>query len=138
VDRSIDVRPVVIVGLGRFGGALARDLADRGIDVQGVDIDRRVVADAATRLRRAVVADGTRRQDLAVLELSRCRAAVVAVGSDLEATWLTTSQLADHRVRDIWAVASRLRHASVLRQLGAHHVIGRTQPVSAVAARIAT
>ena len=48
---------------------------------------------------------------------------VVAIGSDLEDSILTASNLVELGVGDIWAKADSDAHARILRQLGVHHVI---------------
>ena len=53
-------RRVVVLGLGRFGAALAQELVRRGTDVLGIDSDPALVQDYADDLTHAAVADTTR------------------------------------------------------------------------------
>lgn len=129
-----DVRPVAVLGLGRFGGSLARTLAARGITVLGVDSDPRVVARYADDLSRAVVADTTDEQVLHDLAVAGYQHAVVGIGAAMESSILTTALVADLGIGHIWAKAITQRHAHILRRVGAHHVVS---PEHAMGERVA-
>ena len=53
---------VVVIGLGRFGQALALELAESGVDVLGIDTDETIVQDLNGRLTQVVRADATREE----------------------------------------------------------------------------
>lgn len=114
---------VVVVGLGRFGEAVARELERRGTAVLGIDTDQRIVDRLADDLTRVAVADATDPTALAQLGVPEYSHAVVAIGARLEASVLTTLQLADFGLPQIWAKAATRRHARILRRTGAHHVV---------------
>jgi trk system potassium uptake protein TrkA len=48
---------------------------------------------------------------------------IVAIGSDIEASVLTTTILADFGVPQIWAKAISPAHGRILERIGAHHVV---------------
>ena len=56
------MRSVVVLGLGRFGSALAVELTCLGVEVLGVDQDETVVQDHDGRLTHVVRADITREE----------------------------------------------------------------------------
>lgn len=115
--------PVVVLGLGRFGTALALELVRRGTEVLGIDNRAGVVQRMAGSLGHVVEADSTdvdAMRDLGVGEFSR---AVVAIGTDQEASILTTAVLADLGIERIWAKALSAQHAKILERVGAHHVV---------------
>lgn len=124
---------VVVLGLGRFGGSLAGELARRGWDVLGIDRDERIVQDASEDLTHVVTADCTDIEALRQLGVQEFRRAVVGMGH-LEASVLTTSLLAELQVPNIWAKAVSQRHARILERVGAHHV---TQPEHDMGYRVA-
>jgi trk system potassium uptake protein TrkA len=49
--------------------------------------------------------------------------AIVAIGSDLEASILTTAALDELGVPAIWAKAVSQQHGRILQRVGAHHVV---------------
>jgi trk system potassium uptake protein TrkA len=113
---------VVVVGLGRFGRSLARELVAHGTDVLGIDSDSRIVQRLAEDLTATAVADTTDREVLQQLGVHRYPHAVVCIG-DLESSILTTSLLADFHVPQIWAKATSQQHRRILQRVGAHHVV---------------
>ena len=114
---------MLVIGLGRFGSALAETLVDLGHEVLGVDADPRIVQDLTDRLTHVVEADSTDSEAMRQLGAGEFGRAVVGIGTDLEASLLTTSVLVDLKVPDIWAKAITVAHGRILERVGAHHVI---------------
>ncbi|WP_432536451.1 potassium channel family protein [Kineococcus arenarius] len=115
--------PVAVIGLGRFGRALALELARGGTEVLGVDVDPRLVQSLAGQLEQVVVADASDVEALREIGIAGFTRAVVAIGSDMQASIITTSLLSDLEVDDIWAKALSDQQARILRRVGAHHVV---------------
>jgi trk system potassium uptake protein TrkA len=113
----------IVIGLGRFGGALAEDLVLHGHDVLGVDLDPKLVQAHADRLTHVVELDSTDREALEQVGAREFGTAVVAIGTDLEASILTTSVLVDLGVRNIVAKAISEPHGRILDRIGAHRVV---------------
>lgn len=116
-------KPVLVVGLGRFGGAVARTLTNMGSEVLGIDSDPHLVQDFAADLTKVVEADCTDGDILRQLGVADFEAAVVAIGTDIEASVLTVLALADIGLTNIWAKASNANHARILERIGATHVV---------------
>ncbi|MFL2001123.1 MULTISPECIES: potassium channel family protein [unclassified Microbacterium] len=114
---------VVVIGLGRFGGALATELARSGTEVLGIDADEDIVQSLNGVLTHVVRADSTRQVALDQLGVADFDRVVVGIGSDIEASILTASLLKRMGVRSIWAKAISEQHGLILEQLGIEHVI---------------
>ncbi|WP_109471925.1 potassium channel family protein [Ornithinimicrobium cavernae] len=122
--RKHTTKPVVlIVGLGRFGSAVAESLVNQGIEVMAVDEDLEHVQRFASDFTHTVQADGTDGVAMRQLGVEQFDRAVVAIGSDIEASVLTTITLVEAGVREIWAKAITRKHGKILSSIGAHHVI---------------
>lgn len=119
--KSPITTPVVVIGLGRFGSSLANELLDHGVEVLGIDMDEKNLR--GVDLTEAVLADSTDPEALRQLGVEEIERAVVAIGSDLEASILTASNIVELGVKDIWAKADSEAHARILSQIGVHHVI---------------
>lgn len=114
---------VVVIGLGRFGGAVAESLVRLGHDVLAIDQDGDLVQAWSERLTHVVQADTTDSETLRRLGVQEFGRAVVGIGTDLEASVLTVLALAELGVRDIWAKALGPKHGRILERTGAHHVV---------------
>jgi trk system potassium uptake protein TrkA len=115
--------PVAVIGLGRFGTALALELARGGTEVLAVDHRPDVVQKLAGQLGQVIVADSTDPDALTEIGIADFSRVVVAIGNDLEASILTTALLAELEIRDIWAKAINRQQATILERVGAHHVV---------------
>ena len=114
---------VVVIGLGRFGGSLALELEAQGTEVLGIDANEETVQSYNGRLTHVVRADSTKEEVLRQLSVHEFDRAVVGIGSDIEASILTTSRLLTFKKPQIWAKAISEPHAEILNQLGVDHVI---------------
>lgn len=113
----------LVIGLGRFGGGLAETLMSLGHDVLGVDSDPKIVQSYRDRLTHAVEADSTDSEALRQIGAADFGTAVVAIGTDVEASILTTSALADLGVERIVAKAVTEPHGRILERVGASKVV---------------
>jgi trk system potassium uptake protein TrkA len=114
---------IAVLGLGRFGGSLALELIRQGWEVIGVDADARQVQSYADELTHTAVADTTDEQALRQLGVHELKNVVVAIGTDVQASIMTASLLTDLRVPHVLAKALSRQHATILRRVGAHHVV---------------
>ena len=113
----------LVLGLGRFGGALATTLVDVGHEVLGVDADAKRVQLYRDLLTHVVEADTTSVAALRQLGAGDFQTAVVSIGTDIEASILTTAALVDLGVPRIVAKAVSEAHGKILQRVGAHRVV---------------
>jgi len=114
---------IVVIGLGRFGSALAHTLVDMGYEVLGVDFDEEIVQDHAGSLTHVMQADTTNERALRQIGAADAVTAVVCIGTDIESSVLTTTALVDLGVRNVWAKAITTAHGRILQRVGAHRVV---------------
>jgi trk system potassium uptake protein TrkA len=114
---------VVVIGLGRFGGAVAESLINLGHEVLGIDSDEHIVQDWGDRLTHVVEADATDTDAMRQLGIQDFSRAVVGIGTNLETSVLTVLTLTEIGVTEIWAKATSVKHGKILSQVGARHVI---------------
>lgn len=115
--------PTLVIGLGRFGRALAETLADLGHDVLGVDTSSRIVQSCSLTLTHVVQADATDAEALRQIGATDFQRAVVAIGTDVQASILATYALVDLEIPRIWAKAITAEHGAILERVGAHKVV---------------
>jgi len=114
---------VAVIGLGRFGSALAEELMNEGTEVLGIDSREEVVQSLNGVLTQVVRADSTKEEALRQLAVHEFDRVVVAIGNDVQASILTTSLLLRFKIPVIWAKAVSDPHGQILEQLGVEHVI---------------
>jgi len=114
---------VFVIGLGRFGVAVATTLMELDVDVMAIDTDPKLVDRWADRLTHVRIADGTSSEALKQLGVTDFDAAVVAIGTGIESSILTTAALVDLKVEKVWAKAITNEHGRILERVGAHHVV---------------
>jgi trk system potassium uptake protein len=114
---------IIVLGLGRFGAAFAREAHRLGCDLVAADCDAARVAELADELPHCVQADATNAKALEALGVRDARLVLVATAGDIEASILTVATLAQMQVGTIWAKATTDRHRKILEKVGAHRVI---------------
>ncbi len=112
----------MVIGLGRFGEAVAAALDHMDKEVLAVETNRRIVQHF-TGLIPIIEADATDADALEQAGAADFSSVVVGVGSALEASVLITGNLVDLGVKSIWAKAISPEHGRILKRIGAHHVI---------------
>lgn len=113
----------LVAGLGRFGQKLALDLIALGAEVLGIDSSEERVAEVADRLTHSAVANTTEVKVVEKLGVSDFDAAICAIGSDLEASLMTTLLLKENGAKMLVAKATTELHGTILTRIGADRVI---------------
>ncbi|MFC4334830.1 potassium channel family protein [Salininema proteolyticum] len=129
-----DEDAVAVIGLGRFGSAVAHSLTRLGHEVLAMDERPEVVQRWSDTLDHVVQADATDSTVLKQLGLGEFDHVVVAIGTDIEASVLTVLACEEAGVNEIWAKAITAKHGQILHRVGAHHVV---YPEAAMGERVA-
>lgn len=116
------IHSTLVIGLGRFGSAVAITLDRIGREVLAVESDPRLVEQWSGRIP-IVEADAANPEALEQLGAAEFHTAVVGVATSLEASVLITGNLVDVGTEQIWAKAISAEHGRILRRIGAHHVV---------------
>lgn len=117
------MKSCLVVGLGRFGAQVARELCRLGCEVLAVDTDSDLVSQIANDVTHAVVADGQDKEVLRALGAKEFDCAVVAIGDDLASSVMITMNLKELGVPQIICKAYGQTHRRVLEKLGADRVV---------------
>ena len=112
----------LIVGLGRFGSAIASTLENLGREVLAIERNPDIVQRWSHRFR-IIEADATNLDALEQSGAGEFSVAVVGVGTQIESSVLVTANLVDLKIPQIWAKAITRSHGRILRRIGAHHVV---------------
>lgn len=121
-QNQTQISGTIIIGLGRFGSSVAQTLDSIGNEVLCVDVDPKLVQ-YWSNFFPCVEADVTDPVSLDEIGISDFGTAVVAIGSDIEASILVAGNLLDAGMKNIWAKATTIPHARILKRIGTHHVV---------------
>ena len=117
------MKSYVVIGLGLFGQALARQLCMLGAEVLAVDVRSDLVQQVANDVTHAVVADAQDKEVLRALGVRNIDCAIIAIGNDLAASVLATMNMQELGIPKIVCKAHDDTHRQVLIKLGADQVV---------------
>lgn len=117
------MKQVAVIGLGRFGMSLAKSLTENRCQVLVIDSDMEKIKRAQSFVTQAVQLDATDEEALKAVGISEMDAVVVAIGSDTEASMLTTMTLKDMGIENVIVKAVTDLHGRFLKKIGADKVI---------------
>lgn len=120
-DRQ--VKQYVVIGLGRFGRAIAETLCQDGSEVLGVDRNMELVEAMRDTLTQTVQLDAMDREALKALGVQDFDVAFVTMGSDILASGSIVMSLKELGVRQVIAKAQDEFHGRMLEKLGADQVL---------------
>ncbi|MBU1694732.1 MAG: TrkA family potassium uptake protein [Verrucomicrobia bacterium] len=137
------MRQIGIIGLGLFGRTLAKELADRGVQVLAMDRERNLVEEIKESVAHAVQLDATDEAALQAVGIKNMDVVVVCIGEDIEANLLTTILLKKLGIRRIWVRAISTLQGEILKAIEVDEVVnmeeemGRITAAGLASARIA-
>jgi len=129
------MKSFLVIGLGRFGTALAAELCLQGNEVLALDLREDRVQAAADLVTRAVVGDGRDPEVLRALGARNFDCAVVASAADVGDSALITLNLKEQGVERVVSKANSAVHRKVLEKIGADQVIFPEQEMALGLAR---
>ena len=117
------MKSYVVIGLGRFGSKVARQLFEQGCEVLAVDNHSELVQQISQDVTHAVVADARDKDVLRALGVKDFDCAVVAIGGSLGDSVLATMNVKELGVPRVVCKAHDETHRQVLIKLGADQVV---------------
>lgn len=121
-----------VIGLGRFGSALVKTLADAGKEVIAVDKDEQAVKAVRRYTDYAFVVESLSQETLEETGIQNCNTVTICIGEAIDMSVLTTMLVIKMGIPHVIAKATSTEHGEVLKQLGATVVY----PESDMAVRI--
>jgi trk system potassium uptake protein TrkA len=112
-----------VIGLGRFGSAVAMTLTDLGQDVIGIDANEERVQKHADLIRSALELDANDERALRTAGVQDVDVAVISIGENIEASLLAVMLVKDLGVPRVIAKAVTTLHGRILERIGVDRVI---------------
>jgi trk system potassium uptake protein TrkA len=114
---------VMVIGLGRFGSAVARELERLGHQVLAIDRSEQRVNDLAPDVTHALQLDAADEDALRSAGAADFSTAIVAISTDAEPSIFASMVLKRLGVRTVIAKAGSLLHGEILARVGADRVV---------------
>ncbi|HEX7172044.1 MAG TPA: TrkA family potassium uptake protein [Candidatus Limnocylindria bacterium] len=114
---------VVVIGLGRFGSAVARELERLGHEVLAIDRSEQRVNDIAPDVTHALQLDASDEEALRSAGAAEFTTAIVAISTDAEPSIFAVMVLKRLGVTNVIAKAGSLLHGEILARVGADRVV---------------
>ncbi|RXI96421.1 TrkA family potassium uptake protein [Anaerobacillus alkaliphilus] len=112
-----------VIGLGRFGGSVCKELYEMGHEVLAIDLNEDKVNDFTRFSTHAVVANATDESTLLSLGIRNFEHVIVAIGDNIQASILCTLLLKELQVKQVWVKAQNQYHHKVVEKIGADRII---------------
>jgi trk system potassium uptake protein TrkA len=112
-----------VIGMGRFGSAVATALFKEGNEVLAIDKNEENIEDNQECVTHAVIGDATDGQTLKEVGIRNFDTVIVAIGDDIQASILSVLLLKELGVKHVVAKAINKSHGQVLNKVGADRVI---------------
>ena len=112
-----------VLGLGRYGTAVAKELVKNGADVIAVDKNEQIVQDSSVYLPICKCADITEPEVISELGISNADVVIVAMASSLEGSILAITLCKEAGVKTVIAKCANETHRKILKRVGADTVV---------------
>lgn len=116
-------RDFAVIGLGRFGSSICRELCLEGMNVLAIDTDENRINEFKNIALHAVIADSTDEETLIELGIKNIDHVIVAIGDNIQASILTTVILTELGIKKITVKAQNDYHEKILNKIGADQVV---------------
>ena len=116
-------RTFAVIGLGRFGAAMATTLSQLGHEVIGIDSSDDRVTALADQVSQTVKLDATDERALRAAGIEDVDVAVVSIGENIEASLLVVTLVKELGIENIVAKAVTPLHGRILEKLGVTRVV---------------
>jgi trk system potassium uptake protein TrkA len=116
-------RAFAVIGLGRFGAAMATTLVELGQDVLGIDADADKVRRLSDLVPHVVELDATDERALRAAGVQDVDVAIISIGAHVEASLLAVMLVKDLGVKTVVAKAATGLHGRILEKIGVSRVV---------------
>lgn len=116
-------RNVAIIGLGAFGGSVAKELTRMGDAVLGIDSNEKLVMSMNDELENTVQADAIDPKAMAECGIDSYDAVVISIGANIEASILSAMNALDLGCKNIWVKAQNETQAKILKAIGIENIV---------------
>ncbi len=123
-----------VIGVGKYGSAIARELAEKGAEVFAFDSTEEKIEQIKDDVAFAVTLDATDKKALLSQNIQNVDAVVLAIGENFEALILAAVHLIELNVKRIIARASGPQQKMILEKIGIEEILTPEDEVAFIVA----
>lgn len=123
MKKKMEKKQYIVIGLGRFGRSVARQLEANGCMVLAVDREEKNVNTVAEYVTRAMCMDITDEEAVKELGMSNFDGAVVSIGHNLDAAIFAVMWTKEQGVKQVIAKANDETQGKILTKVGADEIV---------------
>lgn len=112
-----------VFGLGRYGLAVAKELAENGAEVLAVDLDESIVNSAIADIPFCKCADITDAEVIKQLGVANIDVVIIAMANNLEASVMSVMLCKEVGVKTVVVKCANEAHRKILSKVGADKVV---------------
>ena len=127
-----------IIGLGRFGYALATELTASGAEILVLDKNEEKIREMRDFTENAYVVRNLEKNTLLETGIQNCDVAIVCIGEQIDTSILTTLNLVGIGIPKVVSKATSAEHGEILAKLGAEVVYPERDMAVRLAHRLET
>lgn len=128
------MRQIAVIGLGKFGSTVAKELTDRGAQVIAIDENKERVETLKESVAYAAVADSDDEGALRAIGIQNVDVAIVCIGENVESNLLTTLLLKKMGIKKIWSRAISPLQLEILKTLEVDNIINLEEEMGKIVA----
>lgn len=122
-----------IIGLGRFGLAVAQTLIKGGDDVIAVDVDAEKLSALSDQTENIYIVHQITADSLIETGLDKCEVVIIGIGKNIEASLLAALHCIELKIPRVIAKANSEEHAQILRMIGAEVIFPEVDTAQRIA-----
>jgi len=117
------MKSIAVIGLGQFGFQIAVNLAQKGVEVLGIDKEVEIISEIKDLISKSVIVDSTDEKALRSINIDSVDKAVIAIGTNVQSSLLTAALLQRMNVSPIYVRAINPLQESILKSMGVEHIL---------------
>jgi trk system potassium uptake protein len=125
-----NIQRYAVIGIGRFGSAIARKLVAKGAEVIAIDNDKERINEIKDDVTFAVILDSTNKEALLSQNINEVDAVVVSIGEDFQTLLLTSYNLMEMKVKRVIVRAHGEIQKKILSKIGVNEILSPEDTVS--------
>lgn len=132
------MKSIAVIGLGQFGTQIATSLTQKGFYVIALDNDVEAVTELKDLVSQAIILDSTDEKAMYGANIDKVDKAIVAIGSNMQSSLLTTALLQQMDVQEVYVRAINSLQENILKSMGITSIINIEKEMGIQVANILT